>query len=80
MIEQRPLALSPSSLVVLRLLAEARGGVVPRSELLRCLPGSSRDEHAAEVAVARLREGLGARDLVQTVVKRGYRLRVVAGS
>ena len=39
------------------------------------LPGDSTDPHAAEVAVARLRD-VGGRALVQTVVKRGYRLSV----
>lgn len=70
------LPLTPSGLEVLRLLADARGGVVPRSAVLAALPGTSRDEHAAEVAIARLREAAGSRDLVRTVVKRGYRLNV----
>jgi uroporphyrinogen-III synthase len=68
------LPLSPSSLEVLRLLASAAGGVVTRGEVLAALPGDSCDPHAAEVAVARLRESAGDRRLVQTVVKRGYRL------
>ena len=66
--------LSPSSLAVLRLLATADGDVVSRAQVLAALPGDSRDPHAAEVAVARLRESAGDRRLVQTVVKRGYRL------
>ncbi len=69
------LPLSPSSLEVLRLLAARRGEVVTRDDVLDVLPGDSRDPHAAEVAVARLREATGRRDLVKTVVKRGYRLR-----
>ncbi|WP_413453095.1 uroporphyrinogen-III synthase [Georgenia phoenicis] len=68
------LPLSPSSLEVLRLLASRHGEVVTRDELLAALPGESSDPHAAEVAVARLREAAGRRDLVRTVVKRGYRL------
>lgn len=68
------LPLSPTGLEVLRVLAAARGDVVPRDRVLDVLPGDSRDPHAAEVAVARLREAVGARDLVRTVVKRGYRL------
>lgn len=68
--------LSPSSLAVLRLLATADGDVVSRAQVLAALPGDSRDPHAAEVAVARLRESAGDRRLVQTVVKRGYRLAV----
>ena len=50
------------------------GWVVGRADLLRALPGAGRDEHAVETAMARLRTALGAPKLVQTVVKRGYRL------
>ena len=67
---------SPSGLSVLRLLIDARGDVVSRSQVLSVLPGDSRDPHAAEVAVARLREAAGSRHLIETVVKRGYRLAV----
>lgn len=70
----RVLALSPTGLAVLHLLMEAKGDVVGRAEVLGVLPGESRDGHAAEVAVGRLREALGDRRVVQTVVKRGYRL------
>ncbi|WP_157508879.1 uroporphyrinogen-III synthase [Luteipulveratus halotolerans] len=73
------LALSPGSLAALRVLALAQGGVVSRGDILAALPGGSSDLHTAEVAVARLREGLGSRDLVATVVKRGYRLAVADG-
>lgn len=76
-LDGRVLALSPSGLDVLRLLAAARGGVVPRSAVLAALPGASTDPHAAEVAIARLRDATGCRELVRTVVKRGYRLGVV---
>jgi uroporphyrinogen-III synthase len=68
------LPLSPSGLAVLRRLADDAGAVVPRGELLAALPGGSADPHAAEVAVARLREALGRKDMVRTVVKRGYLL------
>jgi len=68
------LPLSPSGLAVLRRLADDAGAVVPRSALLDALPGGSADPHAAEVAVARLREALGHKNLVRTVVKRGYLL------
>ena len=51
------------------------GRVLPRSELLEALPRGA-DEHAVEMAVARLRAALGASSFIQTVVKRGYRLRV----
>jgi uroporphyrinogen-III synthase len=69
------LPLRPSGLEVLRLLAERPGEVVTRDQVLAVLPGCSSDPHAAEVAVARVREVVG-RDLIATVVKRGYRLAV----
>lgn len=69
------LPVSPSGLEVLRVLADAGGGIVTRGQVLAALPGESTDPHAAEVAIARLREVCG-RSVVQTVVKRGYRLAV----
>jgi uroporphyrinogen-III synthase len=69
----RPLAQSP--MAVLRALVAAGGRVLSRGELLDALPRGS-DEHAVEMAVARLRTGLGHGDCVRTVVKRGYRLAV----
>ena len=77
LLDEHVLPVSPSGLEVLRLLADARGGVVTREQVLRVLPGDSRDPHTAEVAIARLREACGDRSLVQTVVKRGYRLSVL---
>ncbi|GAB3953249.1 uroporphyrinogen-III synthase [Micromonospora vulcania] len=71
--ELRPLA--PAPMAVLRALAQAPGRVLSRTVLLRTLPRGA-DEHAVEMAVARLRAGLRAPRVVQTVVKRGYRLRV----
>ncbi|MEW1863715.1 uroporphyrinogen-III synthase [Streptomyces sp. NPDC088194] len=64
----------PAGMALLRALARRPGWVVGRAELLRVLPGAGRDEHAVETAVARLRTALGEPRLVQTVVKRGYRL------
>ncbi|MFG2401576.1 uroporphyrinogen-III synthase [Streptomyces lydicus] len=64
----------PAGMALLRALARRPGWVVPRAELLRALPGAGRDEHAVETAMARLRVALGAPKLIQTVVKRGYRL------
>jgi uroporphyrinogen-III synthase len=66
-------ALPPAPMAVLRALATQPGRVRSRAELLPYLPGGGADEHAVEMAVTRLRGTLGAR-LVQTVVKRGYRL------
>ena len=71
--ELRPLA--PAPMAVLRALAATPGRVMSRAALLRALPRGA-DEHAVEMAVARLRAGLRAPGVVQTVVKRGYRLPV----
>jgi uroporphyrinogen-III synthase len=61
---------------VLEVLAAADGAVVPKPRLLRAVWGPDfGDEHAVEVAVGRLRRGLGvAGDAVETVPRRGYRL------
>ncbi|WP_030680662.1 uroporphyrinogen-III synthase [Streptomyces sp. NRRL B-1347] len=67
-------AVPPAGMALLRSLARRPGWVVARAELLRALPGAGRDEHAVETAMARLRTALGVPKLVQTVVKRGYRL------
>ncbi|AYG82559.1 hypothetical protein DWB77_04739 [Streptomyces hundungensis] len=64
----------PAGMALLRTLARRPGWVVSRAELLRALPGSGTDEHAVETAMARLRTALGAPRVIQTVVKRGYRL------
>lgn len=70
-----PLARGAVSLIEALFVADGR--VLSRAEIGRVLPGGRRSARAVEVAVARLRESLGAVDLVQTVVKRGYRLAVV---
>jgi uroporphyrinogen-III synthase len=64
----------PGPMAVLRALARHPGRVVLRADLLAELPGGGADEHAVEAAIARLRSSLGAPKIVQTVVKRGYRL------
>ncbi|MBB5935270.1 uroporphyrinogen-III synthase [Streptomyces zagrosensis] len=64
----------PAGMVLLRALARHPGGVVSRADLLRALPGAGNDEHAVETAMTRLRGALGSPRLIQTVVKRGYRL------
>jgi uroporphyrinogen-III synthase len=82
----RPIA--PAPMAILRALARRPGHVVSRAELCGALPSRSAgvgaprgrdarpqaDEHAVEMAVARLRRGLGRPGIVETVVKRGYRL------
>ncbi|MFD4263658.1 uroporphyrinogen-III synthase [Streptomyces sp. NPDC058534] len=64
----------PAGMSLLRALSLRPGWVVSRADLLRALPGTGRDEHAVETAMARLRTSLGTPKLIQTVVKRGYRL------
>ncbi|MEU9996807.1 uroporphyrinogen-III synthase [Streptomyces sp. NPDC050848] len=64
----------PAGMALLATLARRPGWVVSRADLLRALPGTGRDEHAVETAMARLRTALGTPKLIQTVVKRGYRL------
>src|SRR3954462_1786324 len=69
-------ALSPASMATIRALAHRPGAVVCRADLLRALPGTGTDTHAVETAVLRLRTALGHKNIVSTVVKRGYRLAV----
>ncbi|MGO9152734.1 uroporphyrinogen-III synthase [Mycobacterium sp.] len=68
--------LSPSGMAILRALAKRPGDVVSRHDLLRVLPGNSNDPHAVDTAVLRLRTALDDKNIVATVVKRGYRLAV----
>lgn len=75
-LDGRYIPLSPTGTDVVAALFEAGGGVVSRADLQRVLPRSGQSPHAVEMAVARLREALGAPDVIKTVVKRGYRLNV----
>jgi uroporphyrinogen-III synthase len=69
-------------MAVLRALATQPGRVLSAAEIRAIVPHSSTvDDHAIEMAVSRLRGSLGRTDLagldlVQTVMKRGYRLAV----
>jgi uroporphyrinogen-III synthase len=63
-----------TGIALLRKLAEQPGRVVPRADLLCALPGGGSDGHAVEVAIGRLRASLDDPRIVETVVKRGYRL------
>ncbi|WP_431806086.1 winged helix-turn-helix domain-containing protein [Microbacterium paraoxydans] len=76
LLDDRFLPLSAGATELLEALFLAEGRVLSREELGRLLPGGRRSARAVEVAVARLREALGGAELVQTVVKRGYRLAV----
>lgn len=69
-------ALSPAAMATIRALAHRPGTVVSRGDLLGALPGTGTDTHAVETAVLRLRTALGDKNIVSTVVKRGYRLAV----
>lgn len=69
-------SLSPAGMATIRALAHRPGAVVSRTDLLGALPGSGTDTHAVETAVLRLRTALGDKQIVSTVVKRGYRLAV----
>lgn len=69
-------AVSPAAMATLRALARHPGKVVSRDDLLDELPGNGRSTHAVETAVLRLRNALGDKDIIATVVKRGYRLAV----
>ncbi|MGZ4546521.1 MAG: uroporphyrinogen-III synthase [Blastococcus sp.] len=73
-VDGRLVELAPGPMAVLRELARRPGVVVPRPELAGRLPGAG-DGHAVEMAVTRLRAALEV-PLVETVVKRGYRLAV----
>jgi len=77
-LDGRTLALSPAPMAILRTLVRRPGEVVDRRRLLAALPGAG-DLHAVEVAVGRLRAGLGRPGVVETVVKRGYRLAMAQG-
>lgn len=74
LVDEELRAVPPAGMALLHTLARRPGWVVARADLLRALPGSGTDEHAVETAMARLRTALGVPRLIQTVVKRGYRL------
>ncbi|OBJ55066.1 uroporphyrinogen-III synthase [Mycobacterium sp. 1423905.2] len=69
---------SGSGMAILRALAQRPGDVVGRNDLLRVLPGNGNDTHAVDTAVLRLRAALGDKNIIATVVKRGYRLAIDA--
>ncbi|WP_328900414.1 MULTISPECIES: uroporphyrinogen-III synthase [unclassified Streptomyces] len=74
LVDEELRAVPPAGMALLHALSRRPGWVVSRADLLRALPGSGTDEHAVETAMARLRTALGVPRLIQTVVKRGYRL------
>jgi uroporphyrinogen-III synthase len=65
----------PGPLAVLRALARQPGRVLSCADIRRATPNwAGVDDHAIEMAVSRLRRSLHDNDLIQTVMKRGYRL------
>jgi uroporphyrinogen-III synthase len=74
LVDGHPVAITAAPRAVLLTLLERRGHVVSRRDLLDSLPSGRRaSEHAVDVTVARLRAALG-HGVVQSVIKRGYRL------
>lgn len=75
-VDGRSVALTARQTGVLAALVDSGGRVLSRLDLLRTAwRDEAADEHAVEMTVARLRTALGpAGSVVQTVVKRGYRL------
>ena len=76
LVDGSPIELTVRQVGVLAALVAGSGKVLSRTELLRLAwRDEVADEHAVEMTVARLRTALGdAGAMVQTVVKRGYRL------
>ncbi len=74
-IDGAPVPLPPSPLMLMRALMGAGGGVLSRDDLAGLLDLSGA-AHALDMTVSRLRAALPEAGLVETVVKRGYRLRV----
>ncbi len=70
------MALSPVALALFRVLFAAQGATIARQTLARATP-EPLDDHAVDVAISRLRQSLPDPRIVQTVVKRGYRIALV---
>jgi uroporphyrinogen-III synthase len=75
LIDGRLHTLAPASMAILASLAARPGAVVSKEQLVAELPRGN-DGHAVDVAMARLRTALGSGRHIETVIKRGYRLRV----
>jgi uroporphyrinogen-III synthase len=69
-----PIPLNPAPMAILRELAREPGVVRTRDELAARLPGDDSGPRGVEMTVTRLRSALGDPRLVETIVKRGYRL------
>jgi uroporphyrinogen-III synthase len=75
LIDGVPHTLAPAAMAILTSLATRPGAVVSKDQLIAALPRGN-EGHAVDVAVARLRMALGSGRHIETVIKRGYRLRV----
>lgn len=75
LIDGRLQTLAPAAMAILGSLADRPGAVVSKEKLVEALPRGT-DAHAVDVAIARLRTALGGGGHIETVIKRGYRLRV----
>ena len=75
LIDGVPHTLAPAAMAILAALAARPGAVVAKDQLIAALPRGN-DGHAVDVAVARLRTALGSGRHIETVIKRGYRLRL----
>ena len=69
-----PIELNPAPMAILRELARVPGAVRTRDELAARLPGDDSGPRGVEMTITRLRAMLGDPRLVETIVKRGYRL------
>jgi uroporphyrinogen-III synthase len=76
MVDGRPIRIAPAPIAVLRRLAESPGELLSGTELGSALPSPQQGDHAVEMAVCRLRRALDGIPLVETVMKRGYRIAV----
>jgi len=79
LLDERPLQLGDRALLVLRLLAEANGALVPKEELLtRVWAGQVVEENNLQVQISTLRKALDpegtGESWIMTVPGRGYRL------
>lgn len=72
-IDGERVTLSPVPLALFRALVSAEGATVPRRLLARATQ-EVLDDHAVDVAISRLRRSLPDGAVIQTVIKRGYRL------
>src|SRR5690606_11264735 len=81
-VDGTPRQIPPAPMALLKRLAVTPGAVVTRSELLARLPtrASGSAEHAVEMAITRLRQALGSAQIIETIVKRGYRLATPAAA